>query len=140
MSRLEGSSMIFVRSDKDEPEVLLFLRDDEEDIPYPNCWDILGGHVEQGEAPEDCIAREMLEEIGVDIGMPEPFRKYQMQELRDAEGTDTYSTGSDFWFAYCVGRRRFECAPEKPVALPVRLRERSHRKGFRSQTWPCLAL
>lgn len=80
MDTLKGTSIIFVRLDNDEPEVLLFLRDDKDTIPYPNRWDILGGHIEIGETPEECIVREMQEEIGVDIGTPELFRVYQMND------------------------------------------------------------
>ena len=80
MDTHEGTSIIFVKSDNNEPKVLLFLRDDKDTIPYPNCWDILGGHVEIGETPEECIVREMQEEIGVDIGTPELFRIYKMND------------------------------------------------------------
>ncbi len=76
----EGTSIIFVRLKHDEPGVLLFLRDNKDDIPYPNCWDILGGHVENGETPDQCIVREMQEEIGLDIGTPQLFRKYTMND------------------------------------------------------------
>jgi 8-oxo-dGTP diphosphatase len=48
-------------------QVLLFLRDDKPEIPYPNMWDVPGGHVEAGETPEETIVREMLEEIETDV-------------------------------------------------------------------------
>ncbi len=80
MTLPEGTSIIFVQFQDGEPKVLLFLRDDDDGIPYPNCWDIPGGHVETGEMPEACIAREMMEEIGIDIGRPQLFRKYQMPD------------------------------------------------------------
>ncbi len=79
MKTPEGTSIIFVMLD-DAPKFLLFLRDNKDDIPYPNCWDLLGGHVESGETPDECIAREMREEIGIDIGKPELFRKYEMND------------------------------------------------------------
>ncbi|RLC52890.1 MAG: NUDIX hydrolase, partial [Candidatus Cloacimonadota bacterium] len=63
MKRL-GSSIIFVN---DQNQVLLFLRDDKPDLPYRNMWDVLGGHVESDETPEECIVREMKEEIDLDL-------------------------------------------------------------------------
>jgi 8-oxo-dGTP diphosphatase len=80
MDTLKGTSIIFVRLDNEEPEVLLFLRDNIDTIPYPNCWDIPGGHVEINETPEECIVREMMEEIGIDIGTPELFRIYKIKD------------------------------------------------------------
>lgn len=32
---------------------------------YPNCWDVIGGHVQVGETLESALVREMEEEIGV---------------------------------------------------------------------------
>jgi 8-oxo-dGTP diphosphatase len=40
---------------------------------YPDCWDLVGGHIEVGETPEDAIRRECLEEIGVVIDDPRPI-------------------------------------------------------------------
>jgi 8-oxo-dGTP diphosphatase len=34
---------------------------------YPDVWDILGGHVEVNERPEDALIRELKEEIGVEV-------------------------------------------------------------------------
>ncbi|MFA6010416.1 MAG: NUDIX hydrolase [Desulfobacteraceae bacterium] len=60
--------------------LLLFLRDDKPGLPYANMWDIPGGHVEDGETPDECIVREMKEEIGVDIGAPCLFRVYDFDD------------------------------------------------------------
>ena len=38
---------------------------------YPGVWDLFGGHVEKGEAPENSLRREALEELQVEI---ESFR------------------------------------------------------------------
>ena len=40
---------------------------------YPDCWDLVGGHVEPGELPEEAVVRECLEEIGVQVIDPQPI-------------------------------------------------------------------
>ena len=76
MKRL-GSSIIFVN---DKQQVLLFLRDDKPDIPYPNMWDVPGGHVEPDETPEECIVREMKEEMNLDL---KDFQLFCKKEFDD---------------------------------------------------------
>lgn len=39
---------------------------------YPDCWDLVGGHVEPGELPEQAVLRESLEELGVHVHDPQP--------------------------------------------------------------------
>ena len=34
---------------------------------YPDCWDLVGGHVESGELPHQAVRRECLEELGVQV-------------------------------------------------------------------------
>jgi 8-oxo-dGTP pyrophosphatase MutT (NUDIX family) len=31
---------------------------------FPNCWDIVGGHVDPGETPAEALERELIEETG----------------------------------------------------------------------------
>ena len=40
---------------------------------YPDCWDLVGGHIEPGESPQQAVIRECLEELGVAIEDPQPF-------------------------------------------------------------------
>ncbi|TGO06718.1 NUDIX hydrolase [Serinibacter arcticus] len=47
--------------------VLLQLRDDKPEIPYPNTWCIPGGMREDGESPLDCAVRELEEEMGLRV-------------------------------------------------------------------------
>lgn len=41
---------------------------------YPDVWDVLGGHVDEDESPQEALVRELDEEIGVavdlDLGTP----------------------------------------------------------------------
>lgn len=40
---------------------------------YPDCWDLVGGHVEAGESPRQAVTRECLEELGVAVNDPQPM-------------------------------------------------------------------
>jgi 8-oxo-dGTP diphosphatase len=58
----EGTQIILLN---DRREVLMYLRDDKPQIPYPNMWSLMGGMLEDGETPLECIVREIEEEIGI---------------------------------------------------------------------------
>ena len=73
----KGCSIIFFN---DLRQILLFLRDDIPDIPYPNMWDIPGGHVEDFETPEQCIVREIKEEMGLNLN---GFHEFKIVEFAD---------------------------------------------------------
>jgi 8-oxo-dGTP diphosphatase len=75
--RRKGTSIIFVN---DQQQVLLFLRDDKPTIPYPNMWDVPGGHVDAGETPDLCIVREMKEEMDLTL---EGFEWFSVMEFTD---------------------------------------------------------
>lgn len=49
------------------PQLLITLRDDRPDIPYPGLWDFPGGGRENEETPEQTMARELAEEVGLDF-------------------------------------------------------------------------
>ncbi|TGN62706.1 NUDIX domain-containing protein [Nocardioides eburneiflavus] len=40
---------------------------------YPDCWDLVGGHVEPSESPRQAITRECREELAVQIHDPRPI-------------------------------------------------------------------
>lgn len=46
---------------------------------FPNCWDVVGGHVENGESPADALARELHEEIGIRSPKPQPLATFIYQ-------------------------------------------------------------
>jgi 8-oxo-dGTP diphosphatase len=72
-----GASIIFLNS---RNQVLLLLRDDKPEIPYPNMWDLPGGHVEPGETAEACIVREMMEEIETDVSAARSHAVYDFPD------------------------------------------------------------
>ncbi len=41
---------------------------------YPDCWDLVGGHIEPGESPEQAVIRECGEELGIRIFDPQPIQ------------------------------------------------------------------
>jgi 8-oxo-dGTP diphosphatase len=49
------------------PELLVILRDDKMDIPFPGHWDLPGGGREAGESPAECALRETAEEVGLHL-------------------------------------------------------------------------
>ena len=73
----KGSSIIFIN---DTEQILLFLRDNIPDLPYPNMWDVPGGHVEPDESPENCIIREMKEEMDLILNEFELFSKIEFED------------------------------------------------------------
>jgi 8-oxo-dGTP diphosphatase len=77
-NKRESCTMIFVNSRR---EVLMILRDDKPGIKYPNTWDLPGGHLEGDETPQNCIRREMSEELpGLSLGA---FQLYKDADFPD---------------------------------------------------------
>jgi 8-oxo-dGTP diphosphatase len=64
--------------------LLIYLRDDKPEIPFPNHWDFFGGHVEEGEKPEEALIREVKEELGFYLQGYDFFREYVCHEGDDA--------------------------------------------------------
>ncbi len=81
MDSMNGAGIILLNSNN---QVLLLLRDDKVDIPFPNMWDIPGGKIEIGETPENAIRREMTEELGIDnLGEINLFKIFTTENLTD---------------------------------------------------------
>ena len=64
----------------DNGEFLLYLRDNKPGIPYPRHWDLIGGHVEDGETPEEELIREVKEELDYNLKEYKFFKEYHCLE------------------------------------------------------------
>lgn len=62
--------------ENEKGEFLLYLRENKPDIPFPDYWDLIGGHVEEGETPEQALIREVREELGITLTGHKYFRTY----------------------------------------------------------------
>lgn len=40
---------------------------------YPDCWDLVGGHLDRGEGPRAAMVRECREEIGIEVEAAGPM-------------------------------------------------------------------
>ena len=56
-----GSKIALICKD----ELVAYLRDDKESIPFPGFWDLPGGGREGDETPEQCALRELEEEFAL---------------------------------------------------------------------------
>ena len=48
---------------------------------YPDTWDLPGGHIEEGETPENALVRELREELG--ISLAEPLGRHSFYRATD---------------------------------------------------------
>jgi 8-oxo-dGTP diphosphatase len=70
--------------ENDNGEFLLYLRDNKPTIPFPDHWDLIGGHVEEGETPEEALVREVKEELDIDL------KEYTFYKIYECLTGDAY--------------------------------------------------
>jgi 8-oxo-dGTP diphosphatase len=79
--------------ENDKGEILLYLRDNKPGIPFPDYWDLIGGHVEEGETPEEALVREVKEELDIDLKEFDFYKKYECYSGDVYENTKYIYTG-----------------------------------------------
>jgi 8-oxo-dGTP diphosphatase len=63
--------------ENDNKEILLYLRDNKPGIPFPDHWDLIGGHIEEGETPEEALVREVREELDIELKEYTFYKRYE---------------------------------------------------------------
>ena len=115
--RITACSAIIVRHDDDK---VFMARRATSKQSLPGHWETIGGGVEQGETPEQCIVRELREELRITPKAVRQFRDYVLggnvcRVFIVALEDEPRPTPSDFadagWFT------RDEVASLAPVAL-----------------------
>jgi 8-oxo-dGTP diphosphatase len=113
----ECACAIFVRNGR-----ILLGRRSPHLLSCPNCWDVIGGHVEEGETVEHALVREAEEEVGltptcfVPAGRMDRGAVYHFYFVLDWRGGEPSLRGDEHtelrWFT------RVEASALDPLALP----------------------
>lgn len=76
-------------------QVVTLLRDDLPNLEFANHWDLPGGGRENGETPQQCVLRELYEELGIVFA---PSDLHDGFECQNASGTSWFfvSNQGDF--------------------------------------------
>lgn len=115
--RITACSAIIVRDDDDK---VFIARRATSKQSLPGHWETIGGGIEPGETPEDCIVRELREELRITPKAVRHFRDYVLggnvcRVFIVALGDEARPTAADFddagWFT------RDEVARLSPMAL-----------------------
>ncbi len=103
---------------------------------YPGCWDLIGGHVETGESPEQALRRECREEIAVElvkirpvpIDLADPGLETHAFLVTDWRGTPVNAAPEEHdaldWFSLSDLRELTLADPSYPKWLSPLLQER----------------
>ena len=62
-------------------EIFLLHRDNKPGLAVKNKWSFVGGHVDEGETPEEAVVRETKEEIDFDLKAFSLFKIYENPDV-----------------------------------------------------------
>jgi|SRR3989338_7368352 len=85
----KGVSIILYNGNR----ILMQHRDDKKEISYPDHWGMFGGHAEDGEEPEDCLIRELKEELELEIESPKMLDSFDCPDTGRTEYIFSYEIG-----------------------------------------------
>lgn len=72
----------------DERGWILLQERDEHPVIDPECWGFVGGHVDEGEDPDDAVYRELAEETGLRLAPPDLRLWEEFSVYHEAYGTE----------------------------------------------------
>jgi len=109
------------------PDGAVLLADRPAGKPYAGYWEFPGGKIEAGESIEHALARELHEELGIDIGpatpwvtfefdYPHAYVRLHFRRVRQWRGTPHGREGQRMTFFRLDGERP---APLLPAAVPA---------------------
>lgn len=74
-------------------KILTILRDDKETIPWPNMWELPGGGREGNETPFECVAREVYEELNIQLSKEEIIWSWIYPSMLDENKNSVFLVG-----------------------------------------------
>lgn len=105
---------------------ILLQERDEHPVIDPERWGFVGGHVDDGEDPDDAAYRELTEETGLEVAPPGLPLWQEFTVFHEAYGTDdsvrvyvAATTASDDDIVVGEGRQIVFVAPESVLDLPL---------------------
>ena len=73
--------------------ILTILRDDKPTIPWPNLWDLPGGGREGDESPFECAAREVYEELSIQLSKEDIVWSWIYPSMLDENKNSVFLVG-----------------------------------------------
>ena len=73
--------------------ILTILRDDKPTIPWPNLWELPGGGREGNESPFDCVAREVYEELSIQLSKEDIVWSWIYPSMSDENKNSVFLVG-----------------------------------------------
>ncbi|NPE09970.1 MAG: NUDIX domain-containing protein [Asgard group archaeon] len=94
---VKGKFMVAVAAilENHKGEILLIKRSSH--MEYPDCWEDIGGRLEQSESPEDGLRREIFEETGIeDIEIVKPLTMFHVFRYNEKKAENELM-GISYW-------------------------------------------
>ena len=74
-------------------KILTLLRDDKPTIPWPNLWELPGGGREGTESPFECAAREVYEELKIQLSKDDMVWSWIYPSMLDENKNSVFLVG-----------------------------------------------